>query len=111
MDVIDSIFKKEATMIRLRYLGMIPMTGHREYGFHVEEEHKPVRQIILTIDDLVFLGNQLKFQEAPDLCYQKVKSDLANEDTSGLISSPVTVTLSDVASYRDSHPGNKARSR
>jgi len=98
-------------MTRVRYLGVIPQTGHREYGFNVEGEDKSVRQIILTIDDLVFSEKQLKFQEAPDLCYQKVKSDLANEDTSGLISSPVTVTLSDVASYRDSHPGNKARSR
>ncbi len=98
-------------MTRVRYLGVIPKTGHREYGFNVEDEDKSVRQIILTIDDLVFLGKQLKFQEAPDLCYQKMKSDIENEDVTGPVSSTVTVTSSDVAKYRDSHPDTKARHR
>ncbi len=98
-------------MIRVRYLGRIARTGHREYGFHIEYEYEAVREIILTIDDLVFLEKHLKLQEAPDLCYQKVKSDLQNEDKSGPIRSPVTVTSSDVASYRDCHPDNKARNR
>ena len=96
-------------MTRVRYLGVIPQTGHREYGFNVEGEDKSVRQIILTIDDLVFSGKELKFQEAPDLCYQKMKDDLENEGVVGPISSPVTVTSSDVAKYRGSHPDAKAR--
>ncbi|PYU93515.1 MAG: hypothetical protein DMG08_10005 [Acidobacteria bacterium] len=96
-------------MTRVRYLGVIPQTGHREYGFNVEGEDKSVRQIILTIDDLVFSEKQLKFQEAPDLCYQKMKCDLESEGAIGPITSPVTVTPSDVAKYRDAHPDAKAR--
>ena len=96
-------------MTTLRYLGMIPKPGHREYGFHVENEQKQARQIILTIDDLVFMEKHLKFQEAPDLCYQKMKSDLANEDKNGPIGSKVHVTPLDVARYRDSHPDAKSR--
>lgn len=98
-------------MTRLRYLGVIPKSGHREYGFHVEEEDKSVRQIILSIDDLVFSDRQLKFQEAPDLCYQKMKFDLENEEFNGPIKSRVTVTSCDVAKYRDSHPDAKARNK
>ena len=98
-------------MTRVRYLGVIPRTGCREYGFHVEDEDKSLRLIVLTIDDVLFLGKKLKFQEAPDLCYQKMKYDLDSEDEKGVINSPVTVTLTDIAKYRDSHPEHRGRAK
>ena len=94
--------------IRVRYVGVFPKNGYREYDFIVEAEDKTVRQVILVIDDVLFMEKQLMFQEAPDLCYQKLRTDLVNE-IAAPVGSRVRVTPVDVASYRDSHPTVKSR--
>jgi hypothetical protein len=90
---------------------VIPQAGYREYGFRVEDKDKSVRQIVLTIDDALFLQHRLMFQEAPDLCYQKVLMDLSNESAQSPIYSRISVTESDIAYYRNTHPTAKARNR
>jgi hypothetical protein len=96
--------------IRVRYVGVFPKSGYREYDFRVEADDKTIRQVVLVIDDILFLERQLMFQEAPDLCYQKLRMDLTNE-TAAPIGNRVRVTPVDVASYRDSHPTVKSRNR
>lgn len=98
-------------MKRIWYLGVVPKSGHREYGFSIEEEDKSLRQVVLTIDNLLFVSNRLNFQEAPDLCYQKLKTDLVGEDGSNPIRSRVPVTASDLDSYRGSHQNHHTRAR
>jgi hypothetical protein len=97
-------------VLQLRYLGVIPQAGHREYGFRILDKKEQVRQVILTIDNNLFRKNQLMFQEAPDLCYQKLLKDLTEETTDAPIRSRVEVSTSDIASYRDSHQTTKKRS-
>ena len=96
--------------IRVRYVGVFPKNGYREYDFRVEAEDKSVRQVVLVIDDILFLERQLMFQEAPDLCYQKLRMNLIDE-TVAQIGARVRVTPLDVASYRDSHPSAKSRNK
>jgi hypothetical protein len=96
-------------VLQLRYLGVIPQTGHIEYGFRIEEKNKSIRQVVLTIADAFFQRNDLKFQEAPDLCYQKVLMDLDNEKPDSGIPAIISVNALDVAHYRDLHPTNKSR--
>jgi hypothetical protein len=95
---------------RVRYVGVFPKNGYREYDFRVEAEDKTVRQVVLVIDDILFLEKQLMFQEAPDLCYQKLRMDVVNEAVAP-VGSRVRVTPVDVASYRDSHPTVKSRNK
>jgi len=90
----------------LRYLGKIAQLEHSEYGFRVENEDRSVRLLILTIANSVFLTKQLMVQEAPDLCYQKVLTDLKSEATDP-IQDLVSVTESDIAQYRAFHPNVK----
>ncbi len=96
---------------QLRYLGVIPQPGYHEYGFRIEDKEKNVRQIVLTIDQGLFGESKLMIQEAPDLCYQKLLSDLSNETAEARIHSPVSVTAVDVARYRNLHPNTKSRVR
>ncbi len=96
-------------VLQLRYLGMLPHNGHREYRFQIEDHDKSVRIVALTIDDGIFRTNQLMFQEAPDLCYQKMLAEVANETAGSPICSRSPVTESEVASYRNSHPMGKIR--
>ena len=96
-------------VLQLRYLGVIPQAGFVEYGFRIENKDKSTRQVILTIADDFFLNSDLKAQEAPDLCYQKVLMDLdvAKTDSGSSFSMPVTAL--DIARYRDLHPNTKLR--
>jgi hypothetical protein len=96
-------------VLRLRYLGVLPHVGYREYRFRIEARDKSVRTVALTIDDGIFRTNQLMFQEAPDLCYQKLLADITNETMGTLIPSLAPVTESEIGSYRDSHPTPKSR--
>ena len=96
-------------VLQLRYLGVIPQAGYIEYGFRIEKKDKSVRQIVLTIEDAFFQRNDLKFQEAPDLCYQKVLMDLCNEGADPGSFACIPVTALDIAHYRDLHPTAKSR--
>jgi hypothetical protein len=93
----------------LRYLGKISKLEHSEYGFKVEYEDRSVRMLILTIANSVFLTNQLMVQEAPDLCYQKVLTDLKGEDIDQ-IKDLTMVTGADIAQYRTFHPNLRRKS-
>jgi len=96
-------------VLHLRYLGMLAQTGHREYRFQIEAHDKSVRIVALTIDDGIFRKNQLMFQEAPDLCYQKLLVDVGNETPGAPISGIASVTDSEIASYRNAHPTGRLR--
>ena len=96
-------------VLQLRYLGVIPQAGFVEYGFRIENNDKSVRQVVLTIEDDFFRKNDLKLQEAPDLCYQKVLLDLNVEKAGSSFPFRVPVTALDIAHYRDLHPTAKLR--
>ena len=96
-------------VLQLRYLRVLPHIGHREYRFQIEAQDKSVRTVALTIADGLFRNNQLMFQEAPDLCYQKLLADIINETVGTPICNLAPITESEIASYRDSHPTSKLR--
>lgn len=98
-------------VLRLRFLGVIPQAGYTEYGFHIENEDKSRRRVILTIQNDLFRKNNLKFQEAPDLCYQKVLADLECETSDSRIPARIPITVEDIIQYRDLHPNTKTRKR
>lgn len=96
-------------VLQLRYLGVLPQIGHREYRFEIEAHDKSVRRVALTIEDGLFRSTQLMFQEAPDLCYQKLLTDIVNEAAGAVICSRAPITESEIAFYRDTHPTAKSR--
>jgi hypothetical protein len=64
--------------------------------------------VVLTIADSYFLTKQLMCQEAPDLCYQKILTDL-NSGSTDINEEFLLITESDVATYRAAHPNAAAR--
>lgn len=97
------------SVLQLRYLGVFPQAGHREYRFHIEKEDLKIHDVSLTIDDRLFGTNKLMFQEAPDLCYQKLLIEVCDETRDMPILSRAAVTETDIRSYRDNHPTVKTR--
>jgi hypothetical protein len=98
-------------VLKLKFLGVIPKDGYSEYGFRIEAEDENSRLVVLTVEDAFFRENELMVQEAPDLCYQKILTDLEKETGNSPIPSRMQVTASDIAEYRDLHPTTKVRKR
>ena len=96
-------------VLQLRYLGVLPQVGFIEYGFRIENKDKSVRQVVMTIAADFFLKNELKLQEAPDLCYQKLLTDISAENGDACFPLSTSVTALDIAHYRDLHPNAKLR--
>jgi hypothetical protein len=96
-------------VLHVRYLGITPQSGHREYCFRVEDKDKGDRQVVLTIEDGVFRGSLLAFQEAPDLCYQKLLTDVTSATAGASIQARIAVSRSDIDTYRGSHAIAKLR--
>lgn len=92
----------------LRYIGVIPQTDCLEYGFRIEDKDKEPRLIVLMIESDFFRRYALMVQEAPDLCYQKLLADLKTETDELLLDDRLSITASDIASYRDMHPIGKS---
>jgi hypothetical protein len=92
----------------LRYIGVIPQINCLEYGFHIEDKDKEPRLIIMVIESELFKKHALMFQEAPDLCYQKLLADLKQETTDVPLYPRLSVTASDIALYREMHPFGKS---
>jgi hypothetical protein len=96
-------------VLQLRYVGVFPQAGHREYRFHIGNESSKIRDVSLTIEDHLFGTDKLMFQEAPDLCYQKLLMQVCDENRDMPIYSRVAVTATDILSYRENHPTAKIR--
>jgi len=96
-------------VLQLRYAGVFPQTGLREYRFNIKKENIATTQVVLTIEDALFATHLLMFQEAPDLCYQKLLRTMRNESEDTPIAARTKVTASDVAFYRDTHPNTRLR--
>ena len=92
----------------LRYIGVIPQTECLEYGFRIEDKDKEPRLVVMVIESDFFKKYALKFQEAPDLCYQKLLADLKNETAELPINPRLSITASDIADYRELHPIGKS---
>ena len=93
----------------LKFLGKISKPEHSEYGFRVEYENKSVRLLVLTIANAVFLTHQLMVQEAPDLCYQRVLTELKSE-AADPFRELILVTGPDIEQYRTLHPNLRRKS-
>jgi len=96
-------------VLQLKYLGTMPQAGYVEYGFSIENKDKSMRQVVLTIDDAFFLKHDLKIQEAPDLCYQKLLAQVRSENCEVPVLSRSAITAMDIQSYRENHPTAKLR--
>jgi hypothetical protein len=103
------IYMATHNIFQIRYIGVIPQREYVEYGFQIEDKDKDPRLVVLMIESGFFKKYDLMFQEAPDLCYQKLLAEIRNETADLPVSPRFSVTASDIAQYRESHPTAKSR--
>jgi hypothetical protein len=94
--------------MNLRFIGVIPQSDFLEYGFRIEDKDREPRFIVIMIESDFFKKYALMFQEAPDLCYQKLLADLKNETAELPVNPRLSITATDIAYYRELHPVGKS---
>jgi hypothetical protein len=60
----------------IRYLGFEAKSAGREYTFEVQDSNHEAREFTLTIKNEAFDGQRIRFQDAPELCSQKLQREL-----------------------------------
>jgi hypothetical protein len=91
----------------LRYVGVHCVAGTREYAFTLKQDEE--RHFTIVVSDADFITKKLSFQEAPDLCYQKLWAELEAEGDVP-VARAIRVTAEDLARYREGHqPGSASR--
>jgi len=65
--------------MNIQYLGFAQDLKCRRYSFRVIETLKPDREFQLSVENQAVSACKFKFQDIPDLCFSKLKRDLASE--------------------------------
>ena len=66
--------------MNIQYLGFTQDLKCRRYSFRVIETLKPDREFQLSVENQAVAACKFKFQDIPDLCFSKLKRDLASEN-------------------------------
>jgi hypothetical protein len=110
----DPIPAKKPAPVRppsLRYLGFECTSAGRAYRVRVEGSGDP-RVFTLTIPTVAFEARQVRFQDAPDLCFARLQRELAsNADLPD--GHELAITPAELDEYRDAQlkksPDRKTR--
>ncbi len=94
----------------IQYLGYQSIRDTRTYSFHVIDSQKNRREFTVEIRNQVLLDNHFKCQDAPDLCFAKLKSELAGETEDQPLPSQLTVSDAEVHKYIQDHYPPKRKS-
>ena len=86
----------------LIYTGFTVVPGGREYGFSVPGYNTPARSFTVMIKDAAFRPGLLKYQEGPEICYGKLLTALAAEQSDHPLGARQDVTESEVTEYQAS---------
>jgi hypothetical protein len=86
----------------VQYVGFVSKPRVREYTFSVKEGGDQAREFQFTISNEAFLSNRARYQDAPDICSQRLHVELA-----GASNHPekthYTITDAEIDDYRTAH--------
>jgi hypothetical protein len=97
------------TGAQVEYVGFKANVAEREYTLRLKRQDVSL-QFTLVIPSAAFLSGRARFQDAPEICFQKLHREiLACSD--GLPEARLAVTDADLEAYRASHLPNTPRRR
>jgi hypothetical protein len=87
----------------IQYAGFQVLPHGRDYSYYVFDPPRASRHFILTISDQAFAERQIPYQDAADLCYQKLQRALLAETGERPLWPHCTVSDQELDAYRDTH--------
>jgi len=94
----------------IQYLGYETISDVRTYSFRVVDSLKNEREFTVKIVNQTLLDNHFKCQDVPDLCFAKLKNELAVETQDRLLPSQMTVSNAELRKYMEDHYPAKRKS-
>lgn len=89
---------------RLEYIGVTASATEREYTMRLRESAAEPRDFVIVISSEAFRSERVRFQDGPDICYQKMQRELlACEGTGTWPGDRLLVTDAEIEEYRASH--------
>jgi hypothetical protein len=95
--------------MNIQYLGFEQDLKSRTYAFRVVETLKPDREFQLSVDLQLLTATKFKFQDIPDLCFAKLKSDLASELPEQAVPMRMRVSAIELQQYVANHYHSKQK--
>jgi hypothetical protein len=98
---------KAATQIQ--YLGFLLKPRGRDYLYLVVDQKTENREFTFTISNLSFVEKRMPYQDAADLCYQKLRKDRDLETPEKPLPRHATPTDQELEEYLEKHRPLKRR--
>lgn len=98
--------------MQIRYLGFQLKPRGRDYNYQVIDAKAPVptRDFTFTISNQAFTQHSVPYQDAPDICYQKLRKQLDLETAGQSLPPHATISGEEFDEYRAKHRPAKRRS-
>ena len=96
--------------MNIQYLGFEQDLKCRRYRFRVIETLKEDREFQLTVENQDVVASKFKFQDIPDLCFSRLKRELACEKPGEFVALQSVVSAFELNQYIAEHyPSKKKR--
>jgi hypothetical protein len=97
-------------MLQIQYLGFQLKARGRDYVYRVIDPKTENREFTLTISNQAFAEQRVPYQDAPDICYQKLQKALDLETPEQQLPRHTTLSELELEEYREKYrPAKKAR--
>jgi len=93
----------------IQYLGYQSISDARTYSFRVIDPLRNEREFTVKIINQTLLDNHFKCQDVPDLCFAKLKKELAVETQDCLLPSQLAISDADFRQYIEAHYPTKRK--
>ena len=97
-------------MVLIQYLGFETTPCGRDYLYRVIDVKSGKREFTFTISNQAFAEKRVPYQDAADLCYQKLQKDLGLETPERPLPGHSTLSNQELDEYREKRRPVKRRS-
>jgi hypothetical protein len=94
--------------VRLEYVGFVDTGSAREYSLVVQEGSAEAKKFVLVIANGDFASRNARYQDGPDICYQKLLAELTASPGPG---GRIALSEEDLYHYRHAHAPKAPRRR
>jgi hypothetical protein len=93
----------------IQYIGFQLKPRGRDYSYRVVDPKNEAREFTLTISNQAFVERHVPYQDAADLCYQKLQRELSAESTERPLQRHFTISDQELDQYREKNRPDKKR--
>jgi hypothetical protein len=97
-------------MVLIQYLGFETTPCGRDYSYRVTDAKSEKREFTFTISNQAFAEKRVPYQDAADLCYQKLQQALGLETPERPLPGHSTLSNQELDEYREKRHPVKRRS-